>query len=96
MSPPVSPGTTLLAMSAPARVAAARRPFFRRRKSCPFSGPNAPKIDYKDIKLLQRFVSERGKIVPSRITAVSTKKQRELAQAIKRARFLGLLPYMVK
>jgi small subunit ribosomal protein S18 len=76
--------------------AAARRPFFRRRKSCPFSGPNAPKIDYKDIKLLQRFISERGKIVPSRITAVSTKRQRELSQAIKRARFLGLLPYMVK
>jgi small subunit ribosomal protein S18 len=79
-----------------ARGASARRPFFRRRKSCPFSGPNAPKIDYKDVKLLQRFVSERGKIVPSRITAVSTKRQRELAQAIKRARFLGLLPYMVK
>jgi small subunit ribosomal protein S18 len=76
--------------------AGARRPFFRRRKSCPFSGPNAPKIDYKDIRLLQRFVSERGKIVPSRITAVSTQKQRELARAIKRARFLGLLPYMVK
>src|SRR6267154_2367622 len=74
----------------------ARRPFFRRRKSCPFSGPNAPKIDYKDVKLLQRFISERGKIVPSRITAVSTKKQRELAQAIKRSRFLALLPYMVK
>jgi len=76
--------------------AAARRPFFRRRKSCPFSGPNAPKIDYKDVRLLQRFISERGKIVPSRITAVSTQKQRELARAIKRARFLGLLPYMVK
>ena len=75
---------------------AARRPFFRRRKSCPFSGENAPKIDYKDVKLLQRFVSERGKIVPSRITAVSAKKQRELAQAIKRARFLGLLPYVLK
>jgi len=73
-----------------------RRPFFRRRKSCPFSGPSAPKIDYKDVKLLQRFISERGKIVPSRITAVSTKKQRELAQAIKRARFLALLPYLVK
>ena len=75
---------------------ATRRPFFRRRKSCPFSGPNAPKIDYKDTRLLQRFVSERGKIVPSRITAVSTKKQRELSRAIKRARFLGLLPYMVQ
>jgi small subunit ribosomal protein S18 len=78
------------------RAAASRRPFFRRRKSCPFSGPNAPRIDYKDVKLLQRFISERGKIVPSRITAVSAKRQRELAQAIKRARFLGLLPYVVK
>lgn len=75
--------------------AAVRRPFVRRRKSCPFSGPNAPKIDHKDIKLLQRFVSERGKIVPSRITAVSAKKQRELARAIKRARFLALVPYVL-
>jgi len=72
-----------------------RRPFSRRRKTCPFSGPDAPKIDYKDVKLLQRYISERGKIVPSRITAVSQKKQRELARAIKRARFLGLLPYVV-
>jgi small subunit ribosomal protein S18 len=69
-------------MSAPQ----ARRPFFRRKKSCPFTGDNA----------LQRYVSERGKIVPSRITAVSAKKQRELAQAIKRSRFLGLLPYVLK
>ena len=74
----------------------ARRPFFRRRKTCPFSGANAPKIDYKDVKLLSRYVSERGKIVPSRITAVSAGKQRELAQAIKRARFLGLLPYVIR
>lgn len=74
----------------------ARRPFHRRRKTCPFSGDHAPVIDYKDVKLLQRFVSERGKIVPSRITAVSARKQRELARAIKRARFLGLLPYLVK
>ena len=74
----------------------ARRPFFRRRKTCPFSGKNAPKIDFKDVRLLQRYISERGKMVPSRITAVSTKKQRELAQAIKRARFLGLLPYALK
>jgi small subunit ribosomal protein S18 len=73
-----------------------RRPFFRRRKSCPFSGANAPKIDYKDTRLLQRFISERGKIVPSRITAVSATKQRELAQAIKRARALALLPYVLK
>ncbi len=73
-----------------------RRPFFRRRKSCPFSGKDAPKIDYKDVRLLQRFISERGKIVPSRITAVSAKKQRELARAIKRARILALLPFVVK
>ena len=73
-----------------------RRPFYRRRKVCPFLGEGAPKIDYKDVKLLQRYVSERGKIVPSRITAVSQKKQRELAKAIKRARYLALLPYVVK
>ncbi len=73
----------------------ARRPFFRRRKSCPFTGANAPKIDYKDIRMLQRYISERGKIIPARISAVSTKKQRELARAIKRARFLGLLPYVI-
>ena len=72
-----------------------RRPFHRRRKTCPFSGENAPKIDYKDARLLGRYMSERGKIVPSRITAVSASKQRELARAIKRARFLGLLPYVV-
>ncbi len=72
-----------------------RRPFFRRKKTCPFSGANAPKIDYKDVKLLQRFISERGKIVPSRITAVSNKKQRLLANAIKRARFMALLPYVL-
>ena len=58
------------------------RPFFRRRKSCPFSAKDAPRIDYKDVRLLQGFVSERGKIVPSRITSVSAKKQRELAQGL--------------
>ena len=72
-----------------------RRPFFRRPKSCPFSGDNAPKIDYKNVNLLQRFTSERGKIVPSRITAVSAKKQRELATAIKRARNLALMPFLI-
>jgi small subunit ribosomal protein S18 len=74
----------------------ARRPFQRRRKTCPFEGEGAPKIDYKDVKLMQRYISERGKIVPSRITAVSMKKQRELAKAIKRARFLALIPYVIK
>ena len=83
------------AAGAEGAAAGARRPFYRRRKSCPFSGPNAPTIDYKDVRLLSRFLSERGKIVPSRITAVSAKKQRELATAIKRARFLALLPYVV-
>ena len=72
------------------------KPFFRRRKSDPFEGDNAPKIDYKDTRLLQRYVSERGTIVPARITAVGAKNQRALARAIKRARFLALLPYAVR
>lgn len=74
--------------------AGSRRQFFRRKKTCPFSGPRALKIDYKDVRLLQKFLTERGKIIPSRISAVSLKKQRELAVAIKRARFLALLPYI--
>ena len=73
-----------------------KKVFFRRRKSCPLTGKNAPAIDYKDVKLLGRFVSERGKIMPSRITAVSAKKQRKLSQAIKRARNLALMPYVVQ
>jgi small subunit ribosomal protein S18 len=73
-----------------------RRPFFRRRKTCPFSGENGITIDYKDVRMLSKFISERGKIVPSRITAVSAKKQRELARAIKRARNLALIPYIVQ
>ena len=88
--------TTIDAPAAGGASGGARRPFFRRRKVCPFSGANAPKIDYKDVKLQQRKVTERGTIEPSRITAVSAKKQRELAKAIKRARFLALLPYVVK
>ena len=70
-----------------------RRPFFRRRKTCPFNSIHAPKLDWKDVKLLGRYIPERGKIVPSRISAVSTHHQRELANAIKRARFMALLPY---
>ena len=74
-----------------------KRPsFFRRRKPGPLSGPKSTKIDYKDAKLLSRYISERGKIVPSRITAVSAKKQRELARVIKKARFLALIPYLIK
>ncbi len=77
-----------------ADVPAVKRPFFRRRKTCPFKGPKAPVIDWKDVRLLSRYISERGKMIPSRITAVSQKKQRELAQAIKRARYMALLPYV--
>ena len=73
-----------------------RKVFFRRKKTCPLSGSNAPSIDYKDVKLLSRFISERGKILPSRITSVSHKKQRVLAVAIKRARNLALLPFVAK
>jgi len=73
-----------------------RKVFFRRKKSCPLTGNNAPKIDYKDVKLLSRFISERGKILPARITSVSHKKQRLLAVAIKRARNLALLPFVTQ
>ena len=60
-------------------------------RSCPLSGENAPDVDYKNIKLLKKYISESGKILPSRITSVSFKKQRELAKSIKRARLLGLI-----
>lgn len=68
----------------------------KKHKACPFSGEGAPKIDYKNVKMLQRYLSERGRIIPSRITSVSLKKQRELATAIKRARYLALIPYVIK
>ena len=68
--------------------------FFKKKKSCPFSGEDGMKIDYKDVKLLSRYISEKGKTIPSRITSVSAKKQRELARAIKRARYIALLPFV--
>lgn len=71
-------------------------PFEDRKRFCPFSQKTSPKIDYKDIKLLSRYISEKGKITPSRITNVSSKKQKDLANAIKRARFLGLMSYTQK
>ncbi|MDE3059593.1 MAG: 30S ribosomal protein S18 [Pseudomonadota bacterium] len=83
-------------MERPDNAGQGRKVFFRRKKSCPLTGANAPKIDYKDVKLLSRFVSERGKILPSRITSVSHKKQRHLATAIKRARNLALLPFVTQ
>tara|TARA_Y100001935_G_scaffold244353_1_gene236703 strand:+ start:408 stop:677 length:270 start_codon:yes stop_codon:yes gene_type:complete len=64
---------------------------YKFKKKCPLSGKGAPKIDYKNIKLLKKFVSENGKILPSRITSVSQKKQRDLSLSIKRARNLALI-----
>ena len=71
-------------------------PFEDRKRFCPFSQKNSPLIDYKDIKLLSRYISEKGKITPSRITNVSNNKQKILSKAIKRARFLGLMSYTSK
>jgi len=67
--------------------------FFRRRKYCRFTAEGIAEIDYKDLNLLRQNVTETGKIVPSRITGTSAKYQRQLATAVKRARFLALLPY---
>lgn len=64
------------------------------KKECPYSLPGAPKIDYKNIELLKRHISERGKLTPSRISNVSFKNQRKIAREVKRARFLALLPYV--
>ena len=66
-----------------------------RKKSCYFKRNNIHEIDYKDTKLLRKYLSERGKMIPSRITAVSAKKQRELAKAIKRSRYIALIPYQM-
>tara|TARA_B100000029_G_scaffold358989_1_gene351824 strand:+ start:279 stop:548 length:270 start_codon:yes stop_codon:yes gene_type:complete len=68
-----------------------QKPGLRSSKKCPLSGPNAPIVDYKNVKLLKNYISENGKILPSRITSVSLKKQRLLSNAIKRARILGLV-----
>ena len=67
--------------------------FFRRRKFCRFTAEGVLEIDYKDLNTLKAYVSETGKIVPSRITVTKAKYQRQLATAIKRARYLALLPY---
>lgn len=67
--------------------------FFRRKKFCRFTADGVKEIDYKDLNTLKNYVTESGKIVPSRITGTKAKFQRQLATAIKRARFLALLPY---
>jgi len=69
---------------------------FRRRKQCYFTAHGIKEVDYKDVDLLKRFITETGKIVPSRITGTSAKYQRQLASAIKLARVLSLLPYCDK
>ena len=68
-----------------------QKPDMKLRKPCPLSGKNAPKVDYKNIKLLKKYISESGRILPSRVTSVSLNKQRELSKSIKRARLLALL-----
>ena len=68
-----------------------QKPDIKFFKPCPLSGKNAPILDYKNIKLLKKYISETGKILPSRITSVSLKKQKELSRSIKRARLLALL-----
>jgi len=67
--------------------------FFRRRKYCRFSAEGVKEIDYKDLATLRNYISETGKIVPNRITGTSARYQRQLAAAVKRARYLALLPY---
>ncbi len=67
--------------------------YFRRKKFCRFTAEGITEIDYKDLQVLKSFVSESGKIVPSRITGTKAKYQRQLATAIKRSRYLALLPY---
>ena len=67
--------------------------FFRRRKYCRFTAEGISEVDYKDVELLKAYITETGKIVPSRITGTKAKYQRQLSKAIKRARYLALLPY---
>ena len=67
--------------------------FYRRRKYCRFTAEGIDEIDYKDLELLKAYISETGKIVPSRITGTKARYQRQLAKAVKRARYLALLPY---
>ncbi len=67
--------------------------YFRRRKFCRFTADGVDEIDYKDLATLKNYITETGKIVPSRITGTKTNYQRQLAQAVKRARYLALLPY---
>lgn len=71
-----------------------RNVFFRRSRGCPLAEVPDSEIDYKNVELLSRFISERGRIMPSRISSISAKKQRRLARAIKRARMVALMPFV--
>jgi small subunit ribosomal protein S18 len=73
-----------------------KRTFIFRKRPCIFCGEKAKEIDYKDTLKLNRFISERGKMTPRRLTGTCAKHQRKLAQALKRARFIALLPYVAK
>ncbi len=66
----------------------------RRKRLCPLSTKGAPEVDYKNIRLLQRFLTAGGRVLPSRVTGVSAKKQKLLVQAVKRARYMALIPYL--
>ena len=68
-----------------------RRPFFRRRKTSPFATKDAPEIDYKDAELLRKFMTDRGKILPRRLTGANAQQQRKIKRAIRRARVMGLV-----
>lgn len=69
------------------------RQLFKRRKFCRFTAEKIAEVDYKDLNILKEFISENGKVIPARITGTKTRYQRQLGTAIKRARFLALLPY---
>ncbi len=73
------------------RLSLFQKPDMKLLRECPLSGKNAPKVDYKNIKLLKRYISESGRILPSRVTSVSLNKQKQLSRSIKRARLLALL-----
>lgn len=81
---------------APRRSAAPEGPFVRKRKQCPFTVAGIRHIDYKDLNTLTQFITERGKIIPRRITGVSFYHQKQLALAIKRARHMALLPFVAQ
>ncbi len=73
---------------------AMENPFIKKKKSCPFKAANVKMIDYKDLETLFRFITEKGKILPRRVSGVSAYYQKQLVQAIKRARYMGLLPFV--